>query len=162
MHFLNYCYILFVRVISLMSTHKYYPRGIAPLGHVSPLLPLLRQPSRHLETSRLNHLCSWATHISPVASNLLLYARPWLVDTRLTNGILPILTSTSVDRHVKSQAIGKIERTTNCVMTLRLTQPLAFLQRWWLSCYYYTIITTRLSSILLSLSPPLNTIKILL
>ena len=49
--------------------------------------------------------------------------RPWLVDTRLTDETLPILMSTSIDKHAQSQAINKVEGTTNCVMTRHLTQP---------------------------------------
>ena len=45
-----------------------------------------------------------------------------LVDTKLTDETLPILTSTSVDRHAQSQAINKVEGTVSCVMKRRLTQ----------------------------------------
>ena len=121
---------------SHVSTHEYCHASIhvtsSQLGHVSPLSPLLGQPSRHPETSCSDHLHRWAAHISLMAPNLLWFVRPWLADTKLTDGILHVLTSTSVDRHVKSQVISKIERTTNCVMTRHLTQPPVVLQRWWL------------------------------
>ena len=91
---------------SHVSIHKYCHASIhvasSQLGHVSPLSPLLGQPSRNPETSCPDHLRHWVARISLMASNLLWYERPWLVDTRLIDGILPVLMSTSIDRHIKS------------------------------------------------------------
>ena len=149
--------------LSHMSTHVYFHSSVhvasSQRGHVSLFSPLLGQPSRHSKTSCPDHWCHWAVRVSLIASNLLWYARPWLTDTILTDGILLILTSTSVNRHVKSQAINKIERTTICFMMCRLTQPPTALQMWWLPCHYCVIITTKANSALLSPSLPLNIIK---
>ena len=137
------------------------PRGIIPDGSCVNSSSLLEQPPRHSETSCLDHLCCWTTHISSIASNLLWYTKPWLVDTRLTDETLPILMSTSVNRRAQSQATNKVEGTANCVMTHRLIAPNR-LQMWWLPCHYCAIITRRARSALRSLVPHLNIIKTLL
>ena len=137
------------------------PCGIVPVGsHVISFITA--QTIFKVSKDILSRPFASLNELHPlITSNPLWYARSWLTDTRLTDGILPILTSISVDRHVQSQVIKKIERTTSCVMTHRLTQPPTVLQLWWLPCHYCVIITTKVSSAPLCL-PSLSIIKALL
>ena len=80
--------------LSHVSTHEHIHHvsihvASSRLGHVSPLSPLLGWPSRHLGTSCSDHLCHWAACTLLIASSLLWYTRPWLIDTRLTDGTFP-------------------------------------------------------------------------
>ena len=119
--------ISYVGALSHMSTHKYFHAYVhvesPQLGHVSVLhhYPVNLQGIRR---HPIQTICVVeAAHISLTASNLLWYTKSWLADTRLTDETLPILTSTSVDRHAQSQAINKVEGAASCVMTCRLTKP---------------------------------------
>ena len=151
--------------LSHVSTHGYihvsFHAVLSQLGHMA----ILHHYLENLQDTRGNILSRpfvhWVARIPLVALNLLWYVKPWLADTRLIDKILPILTSTSVDKNVKSQVISKIKRTTSYVMTRHLTQPPVILQIWWLPCHYCAIIITMASSALLSPPPPSNTIKTL-
>ena len=142
-----------VGAFSHVPTHVYLHVSVymasSQLGYVSLLSSLFGQPSRHLETSYSDHLCHWTSHTSLIAPNHLGCVRIWLSDIGMTDGTLPILTSTST------------EGMTSCIMTHRLTQPPTVLQLWRLPCHYYVVITARVSSALLC-PPPLGTIKTLL
>ena len=113
--------------LSHMSTHKYIHASVhvalSQLGHVT----VLHHYSNNLQGTRGNILSRPFVPLScphpPDSLKSSLICEPWLADTRLTDETLPILTSTSVDRHDKSQVTSKVEKTTSYVMTHRLTQP---------------------------------------
>ena len=109
--------------LSHVSIHKYFHVASPQLGYVS----ILHHYPDNLQGIRRHPVGTIyvveVSHISLIASNILWYTRPWLANTILTDETLPILTSASVDRHVQSQVINKIERATSCVMTRHLTQP---------------------------------------
>ena len=87
--------------ISHVSTHECFHASVhmaaSLLDHVSLLSPPLEQPLRHSETSCSHHLPHQVDHISLIVRNPLWYARWWLSDIGMIDGILPILTSTSMD-----------------------------------------------------------------
>ena len=101
------------------------PCGIIPTMPCVTSSSLREQPPRHPETFCLDHLRCWAAYTPLIASNPLWYTRPWLVDTRLIDETLLTLMSASIDKHAQPQAINKVEGTASCVMTCRMTQPLA-------------------------------------
>lgn len=107
-----------------VSTHEYCHTSIymasSQLDHVSLLSSLLEQPSRHLETSCLDHLRHRADHISLAVPNSLWYVRRWLSDTGMTNETFSISMFISVEWHVLSQTFNGIKDTTCCIMMCRL------------------------------------------
>ena len=96
-----------VRTLSHVSTHEYFHVSIhvafSWLGHVSHLSSLFGCPSRYLGAFCSDHLRYQAALTSLIASNLFWYVRPCPTDTRLTNGTLPILTSTLVGARLEGQ-----------------------------------------------------------
>ena len=99
----------FSHVPTHVYLHVFVYMASSQLGYVSLLSSLFGQPSRHSETSYSDHLCHWTSHTSLIAPNHLGCVRIWLSDTGMTNGTLPIITSTSTDCHVQPHTFNKLK-----------------------------------------------------